>query len=183
MEIKKSSTPLTAIDQESSTEKASAPPAAKTTNTGISSNTKDSWHNFVSDTAANGGAVDPNALVQSVLRESYLQTTEDLKFYAEKVKYFNETKKMVRDHLEDLRDFDPNLKAKLAALQPGQKSNVLEALTQVIKDSVQENNETKKHYLELLNSMNKTSNYVAEEQQRLVEASANLTVKKKDDDD
>jgi hypothetical protein len=39
------------------------------------------------------GAVDPNELVQDVLRESYIQTTEDLRFYAEKVKYFNEIKK------------------------------------------------------------------------------------------
>jgi hypothetical protein len=33
--------------------------------------------------------VDPNALVQQVLRESYLQATEDLRFYAEKVRYYN----------------------------------------------------------------------------------------------
>jgi hypothetical protein len=32
-------------------------------------------------------AMDPNALVQQVLRESYLQTTEDLRHFAEKVKY------------------------------------------------------------------------------------------------
>ncbi len=50
-----------------------------------------------------GGAVDPNALVQSVLRESYLQTTEDLRFFSEKVKSFNATKKAMRDHLARLR--------------------------------------------------------------------------------
>jgi len=33
-----------------------------------------------------GAAIDPNALVQEVLRESYLQTTKDLRAYAEKVK-------------------------------------------------------------------------------------------------
>jgi hypothetical protein len=42
-----------------------------------------------------GDAVDPNALVQYVLRESYLQTTEDLRYYAEKVKYFNQCKKAI----------------------------------------------------------------------------------------
>jgi len=51
------------------------------------------WSQFVSEAAAAGGAVDPNALVQYVLRESYMQTTEDLRFFAEKVKYFNEMKK------------------------------------------------------------------------------------------
>ena len=50
-----------------------------------------------------GGAVDPSALVQSVLRESYLQTTEDLRFFSEKVKHFNATKKVMREHLARLR--------------------------------------------------------------------------------
>ena len=48
---------------------------------------------------------DPNALVQYVLRESYLQTTEDLRYYAEKVKYYNAIKKAVREYLDALRDF------------------------------------------------------------------------------
>ena len=55
------------------------------------------------ETAAAGGAVDPNALVQHVLRESYLQTTEDLKFYAEKVKAFNEAKKELRQAVAEVR--------------------------------------------------------------------------------
>jgi hypothetical protein len=55
------------------------------------------------DPDSTGG--DPNALVQWVLRESYLQTTEDLRYYAEKVKYQNELKKAVRAYLGALRDF------------------------------------------------------------------------------
>jgi hypothetical protein len=54
-------------------------------------------------------SVDPNALVQEVLRESYLQTTEDLRFYAEKVRYFNESKKAVRGYLAALRQFRANV--------------------------------------------------------------------------
>jgi hypothetical protein len=42
------------------------------------------WSNFVAEQASQGGAVDPNALVQEVLRESYLQTTEDLRFMRRK---------------------------------------------------------------------------------------------------
>jgi hypothetical protein len=53
--------------------------------------------------------VDPNALVQQVLRESYLQTTEDLRFYAEKVRYFNQCKKAIRDYLQKLRDYRVNV--------------------------------------------------------------------------
>lgn len=37
--------------------------------------------------------LDVNALVQSVMREAYLQQTDDLKKYKDKVQYFNETKK------------------------------------------------------------------------------------------
>jgi hypothetical protein len=53
--------------------------------------------------------VDPNALVQQVLRESYLQTTEDLRFYAEKVRYYNQCKKLIRDYLQKLRDYRVNV--------------------------------------------------------------------------
>jgi len=62
-------------------------------------------------------AVDPNALVQFVLRESYLQTTEDLRFFAEKVKYFNECKKIVRDYLQKLRDYDAKMKESFSRSQ------------------------------------------------------------------
>ena len=45
-----------------------------------------------------------DALIQEVLRESYLQATEDLRSYAEKVRYFNQQKKAVRDYLNSLRE-------------------------------------------------------------------------------
>lgn len=61
------------------------------------------WEDFVSTLASGGGPVDPNALVQYVLRESYLQTVEDLRFFADKVKYFNTLKKSIRDYLTELR--------------------------------------------------------------------------------
>jgi len=50
-------------------------------------------------------AADVNALIQEVLRESYKETTEDLRFYAEKVRYFNQCKKAIRDYLAALRDY------------------------------------------------------------------------------
>ena len=78
-------------------------------------------------------AVDPNALVQHVLRESYLQTTEDLRYYAEKVKYFNQCKKAIREYLQALRCVERKLKAAVQAAadtpgtdQPKQFSKLLE---------------------------------------------------------
>ena len=63
------------------------------------------WSDFISNTNLKGGAVDVNSLVQWVLRESYQETTKDLYFYAEKVKYFNSCKKAIRDELSKAREF------------------------------------------------------------------------------
>jgi len=48
--------------------------------------------------------LDVNALVQHVLRESYLETTRDLLFFAEKVKFFNQLKQDIRNELMKTRD-------------------------------------------------------------------------------
>ena len=47
---------------------------------------------------------DINQLVQWVLRESYTSATEDLRSYAEEVKFFNDAKKQVRDELHGARE-------------------------------------------------------------------------------
>jgi hypothetical protein len=59
--------------------------------------------------AAVASGSDIEALVQQVLRESYLQATEDLRSYAEKVRYFNQCKKAIRDYLQKLRDYRVNV--------------------------------------------------------------------------
>jgi len=59
---------------------------------------------------ANDRNLDINALVQSVMRESYLQQTEDLRKYKDKVQYFNETKRKIRDEQD---------KARKAKITPG----------------------------------------------------------------
>jgi hypothetical protein len=53
--------------------------------------------------STNDQNLDINALVQSVVKESYLQQTEDLKQYQEKVQYFNVTKKKIRDEQDKVR--------------------------------------------------------------------------------
>ena len=47
---------------------------------------------------------DVNALVQQVLREAYLQNTEDLRMFAEKVKFFNAVKETLRNELSRARE-------------------------------------------------------------------------------
>jgi hypothetical protein len=61
----------------------------------------------VSEKAGDEG--DINALVQTVLRQSYLDTTEDLRAYAEKVSTYNKQKKAVREYLSALRKFKANV--------------------------------------------------------------------------
>ena len=61
------------------------------------------WAQFIEGEAL-GGGVDVNALVQQVLRESYLESTQDVYYHATKVKFFTELKKGVRDELSKARD-------------------------------------------------------------------------------
>ena len=63
---------------------------------------------------------DVNALVQQVLREAYTQNTEDLRMYAEKVKFYNKVKESLRDELNKAR------KA-LTAAGPGEAETELSA--------------------------------------------------------
>ena len=144
--------------------------------------TKDSIADMRKAASLTGGQ-DPNALVQSVLRQSYLETTEDLRSYAEKVKYFNETKKQIREHMEGLKNADAGLREEFSRLQPGQTSNVMEAVTQLIRDSVKDSNEDKKYYLRLLEGMNKTNAALSAMMDEMTESSQRLATKEKDDDD
>ena len=60
------------------------------------------WSEFAGKMAMNGN-VDINALVQAVLRDSYMETTKDLHFYAQKVRFYNELKKAIREETQAAR--------------------------------------------------------------------------------
>ncbi len=55
------------------------------------------------DAVKSSPALDVNQIIQSVLRESYMEQTRDLQFYAEKVKHFNDVKGDVRDQIAAAR--------------------------------------------------------------------------------
>ncbi len=59
-------------------------------------------------TKRKGGTVDTdmdvNALVLSALREAYLEATEDVRAFAEKVRDFNKRRKAIREYLAALRE-------------------------------------------------------------------------------
>ena len=58
---------------------------------------------IVEQIQSGGVPMDINSLVQSVLRDAYMETSKDLAFHANKVKFYNECKKQVRAYLTDLR--------------------------------------------------------------------------------
>ena len=174
-----------AIDSQNVSNVSDAAPKQELQKASSNSNLQSRWDSFVSEAAGQGGAVDPNALVQHVLRESYVQTTEDLRFYAEKVKYFNEMKKTVRDYLSDQRDYDMKLKEPVDSLIPGKQidSNAIEKLTSAITDKAKDSNDDKKYYLGKLEKLNIIGADLSQQTQIIEEASRKYTVKKKKDDD
>jgi hypothetical protein len=68
-----------------------------------SSELQSRWAEFVGKQAV-GGGIDVNALVQHVLRDAYLENTQDLYFHASKVKFYNELKKGIRTELTKARE-------------------------------------------------------------------------------
>ncbi len=58
-----------------------------------------------------GGAtgLDVDGLVQWALQQSYMQSTDDLAFYAQKVKFFNQLKQAIRDELKAARSALTNM--------------------------------------------------------------------------
>lgn len=68
------------------------------------------------------GSVDINAVVQWVLRESYVQGTDDLYYFAEKVRYFNAAKQAYRDMLAELREIQTQVQASLSGIPEEEQS-------------------------------------------------------------
>lgn len=63
------------------------------------------WGAFVAQAHSSCGGFDANTLVQYVIREAYMAKTQDLNFYAQKVKFFSGVKKAFREELQKAREF------------------------------------------------------------------------------
>ena len=63
------------------------------------------WSEFVKDIPDGEITKDINALIQYVLRDSYLETNRDLQFHADKVRFYNELKKALRQEPNEVRDY------------------------------------------------------------------------------
>jgi len=71
--------------------------------TQLSTQQKSRFENYIETIHSKGLPIDINSLVQMVLRQAYIENIEDLHFYAEKVRFFNNLKKSVRDQLSKMR--------------------------------------------------------------------------------
>ncbi len=80
----------------------SAIASALANGTSSNANIQGRWADFVSGLQVNG-TEDVNALVQQVLREAYLSSTQDLNFYAQKVQFYNDLKKQIRNDITEMR--------------------------------------------------------------------------------
>jgi hypothetical protein len=61
------------------------------------------WHSLIRKTGVQP-AMDVNALVKWVMRDSYLQASSELQSYADKLKYFLEQKKTLRGEIRRVRE-------------------------------------------------------------------------------
>jgi len=66
---------------------------------------EDRWSEFVAKIHTGDTSMDINSLIQSVLRDSYLEQNKDLQFYADKVTYYNDLKEGIRDSIAESRDY------------------------------------------------------------------------------
>ncbi len=89
------------------------------------------WGEFVAGMKTGGIPMDINALVQFVLRQSYMESTKELEFYASKVKYFNDLKSTIRDELNLARSIQ-------ATLPSGCDDDLRCILTRDVNDSIAE---------------------------------------------
>ncbi len=61
------------------------------------------WLLVVRETTGGAAPVDVEEMLHWVLRETYLENNKDLRFYADKVRYYNDQKEAVRQHLDEVR--------------------------------------------------------------------------------
>lgn len=74
---------------------------------------------------------DINALIQYVLRQSYLETNKDLQFYASKIKAINEQKKQLRTQIQETRQ-------KLAQANEAKDKKALEKIEEKLEQTLQD---------------------------------------------
>lgn len=82
------------------------------------------WKKLIIRVATGDVPMDINALIQFVLREAYLENNMDLRFYADKVRFFNEQKDSIRSHLNDQKKSRLNCKRRNIKCSRNTQANI-----------------------------------------------------------
>lgn len=119
---------------------------------------KNEWESLLRSVAHRKADVDVDALVAYVLRQSYIDSSQQLKDYADKVRYFNEQKRAAREQTQELR----KQKAEL------ERSDDPTATVTVRRLSLSDNYDDSDRPVLKAPSSEMTADSVAEELQRVV---------------
>jgi predicted nucleic acid-binding Zn-ribbon protein len=76
------------------------------------------WQVEMSKMLSGSQPKDVMAIVQQVLRQSYKENIEDLQDHADKVKYYNDTKKSIRNEIENKRTYSTRFHTKARFTSP-----------------------------------------------------------------
>lgn len=67
------------------------------------------WRSVIAGTRSDWQHTDVNALVAWVLREAYMETSAELRYYAQKADHYDEQKRETRDQLSSVEEFRSSL--------------------------------------------------------------------------
>lgn len=114
-----------------------------------------SWEKFIIEAVSSdpGMALDIDAIVQYVLRTAYQEASEDLYFYANKVKQFNAIKKEIRAYLQEIRDYIAQIKVHETSLE--QELESLEDLSQEMNLALQNQLQKTQQFIQLMSNLHK----------------------------
>ena len=95
------------------------------------------WGDFVAGLVGSGAPVDIDALVQWVTRSAYLESVQDLKNRADRVRFYNELKKNIRREIERTTDFIKELAKGDEELTAAQIIENLEVILDAVEEDAQ----------------------------------------------
>ena len=106
------------------------------------------WKELVVSLQVTKQPIDPKALIQTALQEAYGDTLSDMQYAAEKVQFYNESKKELGDHIGQLRDISGQLDAesrvkidvieKLPEYSPGRQHFTIWKQQTITRDELEE---------------------------------------------
>jgi iron-sulfur cluster repair protein YtfE (RIC family) len=121
------------------------------------------WEKFMIEAVSSDPemAIDIDAIVQYILRAAYQDASEDLYFYADKVKQYNAIKKEIRKYLSEIREVIAQIKVQKTSLE--QELETLDDLSQEMNMALQNQLQKTQQFIQLLSNIQKRMHDTATE--------------------